>query len=120
MHGRSAPGPDDGANEYSDDDDSSSNDLPCTNPRRTETDQMMTKARLTTLSITAVRRHVEHIDAVTDINANGTATSIQEWASIMFTNPDTIERDLSQQRAFEVIVGMFVMTFHDEAERNEG
>jgi type II secretory ATPase GspE/PulE/Tfp pilus assembly ATPase PilB-like protein len=38
----------------------------------------------------------------------------------MFTNPDTNERDLSQQRAFEVIVGMFVMTFHDEAERNEG
>jgi hypothetical protein len=38
----------------------------------------------------------------------------------MFTNPDTNERDLLQQRAFEVIVGMFVMTFHDKAARNEG
>jgi hypothetical protein len=37
----------------------------------------------------------------------------------MFT-PDMNESDLSQQRAFEVIVSMFGLTFHQEAERNEG
>jgi hypothetical protein len=38
----------------------------------------------------------------------------------MFINPETQAIDESQKRAFEVIVSMFVITFHKEAERNEG
>jgi hypothetical protein len=100
------------------DDDDPSNDLP-RNPRRTQTDEVMTKARLTALSVNVVRRNVEHIDGVSGINPKGTK-SIQEWAKVMFTDPETGDRDYSQQRAFEVIVSMFVMTFHDEATANEG
>jgi len=38
----------------------------------------------------------------------------------LFSDPDTNERDHAQQRAFEVIVSMFILTFYDEAEQNEG
>jgi hypothetical protein len=38
----------------------------------------------------------------------------------MFINPETQAIDESQRRAFKVIVSMFVITFHKEAERNEG
>jgi hypothetical protein len=100
------------------DEDDPSNNLP-PNPRRTETDQVMTKARLTSLSIAVVRRNVAQFDDIAEMSANGTAKSIQEWANIMFADPETGERDYSQQRAFEVIVSMFVLTFHAEAALNE-
>ena len=38
----------------------------------------------------------------------------------MFKDSDTNQLDRDQQRAFEVIVSKFVLTFHDEANRNEG
>jgi hypothetical protein len=38
----------------------------------------------------------------------------------MFINPETQAIDESQKRAFEVIVSMFVITFHKEAEQNAG
>jgi hypothetical protein len=85
-----------------------------------ETDQIITKRRLTELSIELIRRHVERLQEVVDINPNGSAQSIREWAKTIFRDPDTGEVDTSQQRAFEVIVSMFVLTFHREANRNEG
>jgi hypothetical protein len=45
---------------------------------------------------------------------------IQEWAKELFTDPDTNKHDYAQQQAFEVIVSMFVLTFYDEVEQNEG
>ena len=99
-------------------DDDPNEELP-RNPRLTETDQIMTKARLTAISLAVIRRHVAHIDEVSE-PANGTTKSIQEWATKLFTDPDTNERDHAQQRAFEVIVSMFILTFYDEAEQNEG
>ena len=77
-----------------------------------ETDQIITKRRLTELSIELIRRHVERLQEVADINPNGLAQSIREWAKTIFRDPDTGEVDTSQQRAFEVIVSMFVLTFH--------
>ena len=82
--------------------------------------QLITKSRLTALSIVAVRRHIAAMESVMDIIPNGTAKSIELWADLVFTNPETNERDETQQRAFEVIVSMFVLTFHREAEGNEG
>jgi predicted GTPase len=38
----------------------------------------------------------------------------------MFIDSETQAIDESQKRAFKVIVSMFVITFHEEAERNEG
>jgi hypothetical protein len=38
----------------------------------------------------------------------------------MFIDPETQAINESQKCAFKVIVSMFVITFHDEAERNEG
>jgi hypothetical protein len=52
--------------------------------------------------------------------ANGTTKLIQEWAKKLFSDPDANERDHAQQRAFEVIVSMFILTFYDETEQNEG
>jgi hypothetical protein len=57
---------------------------------------------------------------VEHINPNGTAESVQEWAKVMFRDPDTDQVDMDQQRAFEVILSMFLLTFHQEAARNEG
>jgi hypothetical protein len=71
------------------------------------------------LSIEVVRRHVENIDEIS-YPANGTTKLIQEWAKELFTDRDTNERDHAQQQAFEVIVSMFVLTFFDEAQDNEG
>jgi hypothetical protein len=101
-------------------DDDPNENLP-RNPRLTETDQIITKARLTALSIDVVRRHVGNIEELSELPvANGTTKSIQDWAKKRFTDPDTNERDHAQQRAFEVIVSMFVLTFFEEAEDNEG
>jgi hypothetical protein len=83
-------------------------------------DNIVTKARLTELSIRVVARNASNIDEVQDIPPSGSAESIQEWAKIMFKDMDTDHLDEDQQRAFEVIVSMFVLTFHDEANRNEG
>jgi hypothetical protein len=88
-------------------------------PTQTQTNQIMSKARLTLLSFTIVNRTVAGIARVEDKNANGTAACIRDWATTLFTDPETGERDISQQRAFEVIVSMFVLTFHKEAKKNE-
>jgi hypothetical protein len=93
-------------------------DLP-RNPRRTQKDQIMSKARLTSLLFSVTNRIVENSEEVEDKIANGSTESIQEWAASLFSDPETGERDYSQQRAFEVIVSMFLLTFHDEAENNE-
>jgi hypothetical protein len=83
-------------------------------------DNIVTKARLTELSIRVVARNVSNINEVKDIPPVGSADSIQKWAEIMFKDTYTDLLDKDQQRAFEVIVSMFVLTFHDEANRNEG
>jgi hypothetical protein len=88
------------------------NDNLTRDPIQTESNQTMTKVRLTALSIKAVQRHVQHIDEVSEVQPTGTTDSIQKWAEIMFADPETNVRDESQQRAFEVIVSMFVITFH--------
>ena len=44
---------------------------------------------------------------------------IQKWARLAFQDRTTGAIDETQQRAFEVITSIFVLTFHDEAERNE-
>jgi hypothetical protein len=105
------------AGEEGDDYSSDVDNLP---PNRRSTEHLeVTKARLTALSIDVVRRHVAYIDEITD-PANGTTESIQKWAKKIFTDKATRECDHSQQRAFEVIVSMFVLTFFDEAIDNEG
>jgi hypothetical protein len=38
----------------------------------------------------------------------------------MFVDPEAQAIDESQKHAFKVIVSMFVITFHEEAEWNEG
>jgi hypothetical protein len=97
--------------------DSSANLPP--NRRLTKPHIEVTKARLTALSIEVVRRHVAYIDEITD-PANGTTKSIQKWAKEIVTDKATRECDHSQQRTFEVIVSMFVLTFFDEAIDNDG
>jgi hypothetical protein len=96
------------------------NDTERTSSGSVQTDEIMSKARLTRLSIVAVRRHVTNVEGVEKIIPNGTSESIEQWAKIMFADPATKQMDTSQQRAFEVIVSMYVPTFHDEAEQNEG
>jgi hypothetical protein len=86
----------------------------------THTDQNVTKQRLTALSIKVVRRHVQHIEELSGVIPNGTMESIQKWGERMFIDPETQAINESQERAFKVIVSMFVITFHKEAERNEG
>jgi len=60
---------------------------------------------------------MHHVD---QINPNGTAESIHEWAKAVFADPTTGKLDTAQQHAFEVIASMFVLTFHQEAKCNEG
>ena len=79
----------------------------------------VSKSKLTRLSLTSIRRNVESITALEHINPNGSVGSIQTWARIAFHDSATDEVDLTQQRAFEVIVAKFVQTFHDEADSNE-
>jgi len=81
--------------------------------------KMVSKSRLTQLSIQSVRWNVENMTELEHINPNGTVKSIQTWARIAFRDSDTGAIDTTQQRAFEVIVTAFVRTFHDEADKNE-
>jgi hypothetical protein len=60
------------------------------------------------------------MEEVFDVNPNGTTESILKWSERMFIDRETNMIDSSQQRAFQVIVSMFVLTFHEEAERNKG
>ena len=53
-----------------------------------------------------------------DINANGTVKSIQEWSRLAFQDKQTHIIDCTQQHAFEVIMSAFVISFHNEAEWN--
>jgi hypothetical protein len=80
--------------------------------------RMVSKARLTQLSIRSIKRNVAEITALSHINPNGNVASIQEWARIAFQDKTTGAIDKTQQRAFEVIISTFIMTFHDEAEQN--
>lgn len=81
----------------------------------------ITKALLTRLSLEVVRRNIQNINELEQLNpAIGTAQSIQEWAKVVFTDTETGETDEDQQRAFEVITSMFILTFHEDASRNEG
>ena len=57
-------------------------------------------------------------DELSHINPNGTVESIQEWSRIAFRDRTTHIIDETQQRAFEVIMSAFLMTFHDEAKWN--
>jgi hypothetical protein len=104
-------------NEDPDNNSTNDRDVP-PNPTCPHPDQIMSKKRLTALSIQAVRRNLE-VEGVPDILANGTTESIRLWGERAFINQETHVVDTSQQRAFEVIVSMFVLTFHDEAEDNE-
>jgi hypothetical protein len=83
-------------------------------------DQIVTKTRLTELSIRIIRRHVSTLGDIGDRIPNGSAQSIVDWAEAIATDPDTGKIDTCQQRAFEVIVSMFILTFHREANLNEG
>jgi hypothetical protein len=94
-------------------------DEPSPNPR-TNPDQTVTTARLHALSIQVTRRIVQGPERVKDVIPNGTTESIRKWGELMFTDPVTKVVDASQKRAFEVIVSKFVLTFHEEADRNEG
>jgi hypothetical protein len=83
-------------------------------------DKIVTKARLTKLSIEVIVRHVSNMEEVRNIHPNGSAESIQKWAELMFKDTNSDRGDSNQQRAFEVIVSKFILTFHDEANRNDG
>ena len=80
--------------------------------------KIVSKAGLIQLAIRSVKRNVEAITELSHINPNGTVQSIQEWARIAFQDRATRIIDQTQKRSFEVIVSAFIMTFHDEAERN--
>jgi hypothetical protein len=78
----------------------------------------VSKAMLLRLAVQSVRRNVEEIAGTSDINANGSVESIREWARIAFQDSQTHVIDQTQQRAFEVIMSTFVISFHNEADRN--
>ena len=80
---------------------------------------ILSKKRLTTLSIQSIKRNVEQITELSHINPNGSLASIQKWARLAFHDRTMGAIDETQQRAFEVITSIFVLIFHDEAERNE-
>ena len=80
--------------------------------------KIVSKAKLIQLSIQSIKRNVEAITELSHINPNGTVESIQEWGRIAFQDKATGNIDQTQKRSFEVIVSAFIMTFHDEAERN--
>jgi hypothetical protein len=61
---------------------------------------------------------VEELSELSHTNPNGMVESIQEWSRIAFWDKTTGIIDETQQRAFEVIMSAFLMTFHNEAERN--
>ena len=80
---------------------------------------LTTKTALVKLSISAVRRHVASINAVTDIIPDGTPTTIQRWGRLAFSNEEG-NLDETQKRAFEVIASRFVLTYHADADKEEG
>ena len=83
-------------------------------------DERVTKQRLAELLIQVIRRHVASLEELAHVTPNGSAKSIVEWAKTIATDPYTRKVDRWQQRAFEVIVSMFILTFHREANLNEG
>jgi len=79
----------------------------------------LTKHRLTSLLIQSIKRNVENIEELDHIHVNGSVESIREWAKIAFYDKNSRQLDTSQQRAFEVITSMFVLTFFSEVEQDE-
>ena len=59
-----------------------------------------------------VRSNTTEEHVVVEIIANGTAESIVKWARHNLTF------DKEQQRAFEIIIAKFVLTYYDEAQNN--
>ena len=79
----------------------------------------VSKAMLLQLAVQSIRQNVEEIAGMSDItNANGSVELIWEWAQIAFWDSQTHVIDQTQQRAFEVIMSTFVISFHNEADRN--
>ena len=77
--------------------------------------KIVSKVMLLRLAVQSIRRNVEEIAEMFDINANGTVESIWEWARIAFQDLQTHVINQTQQCAFEVIMSTFVISFHNEA-----
>lgn len=80
----------------------------------------ITKAKLTTLGISSIRREVSNITELSHIRATGSAASVQKFAQIAFADKQTGEVDQTQKRAFEVIASTLLLTFHKDADLNDG
>ena len=83
-------------------------------------DTVLTNRRLFQLIFQSTSHNLTDIQSTfDDIVADGSMRSINAWADLSFTHPETKKIDEDQKRAFQVIIGSFLLTYLEEADKND-
>ena len=83
-------------------------------------DEIISQRRLFQVVFRSSSRNVGTVPhSLHQIEANGSKDSINTWADLAFSNPETGIIDEDQKRAFQVIIASFLSTYLDEADKND-